>query len=75
MTEPDPVHPSQIDRHIQRVLSDEETAELPLVHETLHESRDRWYGQIVVNVYETLSDRQNHFTTEGFSLIPVVLPC
>jgi len=59
MTEPDTVHPSQIDRHIQRVLSDEDTVEIPLVHETLHESRDRWYGQIVVNVYETLADSQN----------------
>jgi|GEM_PF-569138 len=59
MTEPDPVRRSQIDRHIQRALSEEAAVELPLARETLHESHDRWYGQLVVTVYGTLSDRQN----------------
>jgi len=57
--DPDPVQPSQIDRHIQQVLSEEDAVELPLVRETLDESRDRWYGQLVVSVYDTLSDSQS----------------
>lgn len=59
MTDSDPVHPSQIDRHLERVLSDADGVELPLAREVLQESRDRWFGRLVGTVYDSLSSRGN----------------
>jgi geranylgeranyl pyrophosphate synthase len=59
MTDTDTVYPSQIKRHFQQVLSTADEANLPLVQDVLHESPDRWYGQLVVTVYDSLSDRQD----------------
>lgn len=59
MTDSHPVHPSQIERHLEQVLSDADEASLPLVRDVLQESPDRWYGQLVVSVYDSMSDRQD----------------
>jgi hypothetical protein len=56
MTESDSVRPAQIDRHIERVLSDTDEVGLPLVRDVLFESSDRWYGLLVVAVYDSLAD-------------------
>jgi hypothetical protein len=56
MTEADPVCPAQIDRHLESVLSDTDDAGLPLVHEVVDEPSDRWYGQLVVNAYVSVTD-------------------
>ncbi|EMA12962.1 hypothetical protein [Haloarcula marismortui] len=59
MTDTDTVHPSQIERHFQQVLSTADEANLPLVQDVLDDCPDRWYGQLVVTVYDSLSDRQD----------------
>jgi geranylgeranyl pyrophosphate synthase len=59
MTDTEPVHPSQIERHFEQVLSTGDEANLPLVHDVLDDSPDRWYGQLVVTVYDSLSDHQD----------------
>jgi hypothetical protein len=47
MTDTDTVHPSQIERHFQQVLSTADEANLPLVQDVLHESptggTDSWW--------------------------------
>ncbi|SEH67413.1 hypothetical protein SAMN05192561_12815 [Halopenitus malekzadehii] len=60
MTDSPPVPSSRIERHIERVLNDADEASLPLVRDVLHESPDRWYGQLVVSMYDSLSDRQDY---------------
>ncbi|WP_201292957.1 polyprenyl synthetase [Halobacterium bonnevillei] len=59
MTESAPGRPAQIDRHIERVLSDTDEVGLPLVRDVLPESSDRWYGLLVVAVYESLADSRD----------------
>jgi hypothetical protein len=59
MTDTDPVYPSQIECYFEQILSTADGANLPLVQDILHESPDRWYGQLVVKVYDSLSDCQN----------------
>jgi len=56
MTDADPVCPSRIDHHLESVLSDADEAGLSLVREVLHEPGDRWYGQLVVNTYVSVTD-------------------
>ncbi|WP_048076823.1 polyprenyl synthetase [Halorubrum sp. AJ67] len=56
MTEPDTISSSQIDRHLENVLSDTDGVGLPLIRETVNEPDDRWYGQLVVNSYVSLTD-------------------
>lgn len=58
MTEPEPVSPSQIDRHLKSVLGNADAAGLSLVRETLNEPRDRWYGQLAVSSYASVTDGQ-----------------
>ncbi|AGB31676.1 hypothetical protein Natpe_1788 [Natrinema pellirubrum DSM 15624] len=48
MADSTPVHPSQIERHLRQALSNADENSLPLVRDILHESPDRWYGQLVV---------------------------
>jgi len=57
MTDTDPVHPSQIERHFEQVLSTADEANIPFVQDVLDDCPDKWYGQLVVTVYESLSDR------------------
>lgn len=59
MTDTDPVHPPKIERHFEQVLSNADKINPPLVRDVLQESPDRWYGQLVVSVYDSLSDRQD----------------
>lgn len=59
MTDSHSVHPSQIERHLEQVLSNADEVNLPLVRDVLDESPDRWYGQLVVSVYDSLSDCQD----------------
>lgn len=54
MTEPDQISSSQINRHIENILSETDEAGLPPVRETVNEPDDRWYGQLVVNSYVSL---------------------
>jgi hypothetical protein len=66
MTEPNSISASQIDRHLENVLSDTDGVGLPLVRETVNEPDDRWYGQLVVNSYVSLTD-----TTDLEIILPV----
>ncbi|TKX73453.1 polyprenyl synthetase [Halorubrum sp. GN11_10-6_MGM] len=59
MSDIEPVHRSQIERHFEQVLSTPDEANLPLVQDVLDDSPDRWYGQVVVTVYDSLSDHQD----------------
>jgi geranylgeranyl pyrophosphate synthase len=59
MTDTEPVHPSQIERHFKQVLSTPDEANFLLVQDVLDDSPDRWYGQLVVTVYDSLSDHQD----------------
>jgi len=59
MTDTEPVHPSQIERQFKQVLSTADEANIPLVQDVLDDSPDRWYGQLVVTVYDSLSDHQD----------------
>ena len=58
MTDTEPVHPSRIERQFEEVI-DNDKHNLPLVQDVLDESHDRWYGQLVVIVYDSLSDHQD----------------
>ena len=58
MTDSHPINESQIERHFEQVLSDADETSLPLVQDVLQESPDRWYGQLVVTVYDSLSDHR-----------------
>jgi len=60
MTDTDPLPESRIERHIDQMLDDADEARFPLVRDVLYESPDRWYGQLVVAVYDSLAERQNH---------------
>jgi len=59
MTDAHPVDPSQIERHFEQVLSSADEANLTLVRDVLEETPDRWYGQLVVSAYDSLSGRQD----------------
>ena len=59
MTDTDPVHPSRIERYFEQVLSNAIKVNLPLVQDVLDDCPDRWYGQLVVTVYDSLSERQD----------------
>jgi geranylgeranyl pyrophosphate synthase len=59
MTEPDRISSSQIDRHLENVLSDTDEVGLPLVRETVNKPDDRWYGQLVANSYVSLTDTKD----------------
>lgn len=59
MTDSQPVNPTLIERYLEPVRNNADEASLPLVGEVLQKSPDRWYGQLVVSVYDSLSDRQD----------------
>ena len=50
---------TRFDEQLETVLSDAEDANLPLVHETLKQLADRWYGRLTVHVYDALSDSED----------------
>lgn len=56
MTDPAPLQSSQIDRQLENMLGDADEIRLPLVGEVLREPRDRWYGQLAVTAYASLSE-------------------
>jgi len=60
MSESDRIGSSEIERRIKGELSDTDTAGLPLVRNILQESRDRWYGQLTVSVYDSLSEHNDY---------------
>jgi hypothetical protein len=57
MSASDRLGPSAIERQIGAVLGDTDRVGLPLVRTVLRESRDRWYGQLTVSVFDSLSER------------------
>ena len=59
MTEPEPIKSSRIDDHIEQALCDADEGDIALVREALYDPRDRWYGQLVASVYDSLSDQQD----------------
>jgi len=59
MTDTDPVHPSRIERYFEQGLSNTVKVNLPLLQDVLDDTPDRWYGQLVVTVSDSLSDRQD----------------
>ncbi|GAB7010732.1 HalOD1 output domain-containing protein [Halorubrum trueperi] len=62
MTDTDCINSTEIERHIDQVLGDVDKFGLPLVRDVLQEPRDRWYGQLMISVYDSLSDNQNSET-------------
>jgi hypothetical protein len=60
MSESDRIGSSEIERQIKVVLRDTENVGLPLVRNVLQESRDRWYGQLAVSVYDSLSEHKDY---------------
>jgi len=58
MSKSDRIGSAEIERQIETVLGD--TVDLPLVRNVLQESRDRWYGQLVVSVYDSLSEHDDY---------------
>jgi hypothetical protein len=50
----------QRERHIEGVFRDTDAVDLQLVRDVIEESRDRWYGQLVVGVYESLSEHDSY---------------
>jgi hypothetical protein len=60
MSESDRIGSPEIQRQINIVLRDTDKVSLPLVHDVLQESRDRWYGQLAVIVYDSLSEHRDY---------------
>jgi len=59
MSESDRIGASEIESQIKEVLRDTDTIGLPLVRNVVQESRDRWYGQLAVSVYDSLSEHND----------------
>jgi len=59
MTDSNPNHSPRIERHLERVFRDADEVGLSLVRDVLDEPPGRWYGQLVVNTYDSLSDQQD----------------
>lgn len=56
MTHSEIVPQSKIDAHLDQVLSDADERRVRLAHEIVAEPDDRWYRQLAVNVYASLTD-------------------
>jgi len=59
MTDSDCIGSPEIEEQIKRVLRDTDKVDLPLVSNVLQESRDRWYGQLAVSAYDSLSEHED----------------
>ena len=58
MSESDRLGASAIERRITVALGDVDDVGLPLVRNVLDEPRERWYGQLMVRVYDSLSEHE-----------------
>ena len=59
MTDLNHISSAKVERHINQVIGDADKFNLPIVQDVLQEPRDRWYGQLVMSVYNSLSDTQD----------------
>ena len=60
MSESDYNRSSEIQRYIRKAFRDMDKVSLPLVRNILQESGDRWYGQLVVSVYGSVSEGKEY---------------
>ncbi|WP_115864406.1 isoprenoid biosynthesis enzyme family protein [Halorussus litoreus] len=60
MSEFDRIGSSEIEHQIEVELRDTDKVGPPLVRNVLQEPRDRWYGQLAVRVYDSLSEHKDY---------------